>query len=287
MEEVTKETVAAENTEAADQVARAVKESASANSVAVETAAENAEATETMEDLKDAIDASFREEEEDGTPVSEKEEPDASAWEVMRNAMKKKTPVDVKITEAVKAGVLCHPEGLRGFIPASKLSTGFVEEKDLPSYVGKTVKAQVVTCDQSGKKLVLSVRDVLRVQADKERAEKIAAIKPDTVADGKVVSLTNFGAFVDLGDGVEGLVHVSQISDKRIDHPGAVLKVGQAVKVKVLAVKDGKLSLSMKALNEKIVEEDVKDFGDYKAEGALTTTMGDLIRKAMEKGSSK
>ena len=202
------------------------------------------------------------------------------AWEKLKKAMDEKTPIDVKIAEAVKAGVVCYPEGVRAFIPASKLSLSFVEEKDLPSFVGNMIRVHVIPCDTEDNKLVLSARDILRAQAEKDRASKVSNVKVGLVTEGKVESLTNFGAFVDLGEGLSGLVHISQISHTRIGHPSAVLKVGDKVKVKVIAIKDGKLSLSMKALDDVMAEEVSEEKVEYKSEGEVTTSLADLLKKA-------
>ena len=278
----TAETAAA-NMRAAAEVADAVKSSANANANASETAAENKQAvkagpaipktkTESMSDYKDEIDRSMK----------RVNKGNLDAWEKLEKAMEEKTPLEVEITEAVKAGVVCHPEGVRGFIPASKLSLSFVEEKDLPSFVGKTLKVQVITCDMEGNKLVLSAKELLREEQKKERAGKMANIKPGHIAEGTVETLTDFGAFVDLGDGISGLVHVSQIANRRVAHPKDVLKVGEKVKVKVTAIKEGKLSLSIKALldDAPVEEPHTEEKIEYKSEGAVTTSLADLIKNA-------
>lgn len=212
--------------------------------------------------------------------LSRKEAAQSLGWETLRKAMEEKTDLEVKIREAVKAGVICFPEGLRAFIPASKLSLSFVEEKDLPSYIGKTIRARVITCDEKDAKLVLSARDILREQAEKERAEKISNVQVGLVTEGTVESLQNYGAFINLGNGLEGLVHISQISNTRIAHPSAVLKVGDKVKVKVIRIKDGKLSLSMKELEDVLAEEITEEKIELKSEGEATTSLADLLKKA-------
>ena len=113
--------------------------------------------------------------------------------------------------------------------------------------------------------------------SSKEKQEKIARIQVGDVLEGKVESITNYGAFIDLGNGLSGLVHVSQISDKRIKTPADVLEVGQSVDVKVIGVKDGKISLSMKALIEKKEEEVVEKVVIPKAEN-IGTSLGDLFK---------
>ncbi len=93
-------------------------------------------------------------------------------------------------------------------------------------------------------------------------------------------SLQSYGAFIDLGNGISGLCHISQIANQRIAHPSSVLKVGQKVKVKVIAIKDGKLSLSMKALDDVMAKEITEEEIEYKSEGEATTTLADLLKKA-------
>lgn len=203
------------------------------------------------------------------------------SWDILKDAMKEKKNISVKVTEAVKAGVLAYPEGLRAFIPVSKLSLSRVEDSELPSFVGKTMEVRVVTCDPEEKKLVLSAKDILREKADQERAAKISNVKPGLVTEGTVETLTDFGAFVDIGEGLSGLVHVSRISHERVKLPSDVLKVGDKVKVRVMQVKDGKISLSMKDVEdaqpvEKVEEEHV----EYKSGGEVTTSLADLIKQA-------
>lgn len=212
--------------------------------------------------------------------LSRKEAREGSAWDWFQEAMDQKQGLKVKIAEAVKAGVICYPNGIRAFIPASKLSLGFVDEKDLPAYVGKEMEVRVITCDKKDGKLVLSAKEILKEQADRERAEKVSNVKVGLVTEGSVESLQNYGAFVDLGEGLSGLVHISQISNTRISHPSAVLKVGQKIKVKVIKIQDGKISLSMKGIDEVSPEEVSEEKIKYESGGEATTSLADLIKKA-------
>ena len=108
-------------------------------------------------------------------------------------------------------------EGIRGFIPASRLSLSYIE--DLESYLLKDIEVQVIDVDQANNRLVLSARELLKEKEKKEREEKIANIKVGSVLTGIVESLQNYGAFVRLEDGLSGLVHVSQISQKTYQIP--------------------------------------------------------------------
>ncbi len=212
--------------------------------------------------------------------LSKKEANQVLAWDKLKEYLSSGEYVDVKVSEAVKAGAVAFLEGIRGFIPASKLDLQYVEEDKIPEFIGKTLKVKVITADESAGKLVLSAREYLKEQADAKRAEMISNVEVGLVTEGVVESLQNYGAFVNLGNGMTGLVHISQICNQRIAHPSAVLKVGQKVKVKVTAIKEGKLSLSMKALEEIAATEITEEKIDFKSEGEATTSLADLLKKA-------
>ena len=136
----------------------------------------------------------------------------------------------------------------------------------------------VITDDPEEKRLVLSAKDILREKEEEERKTRISNIEVGLVTEGKVESLMPYGAFVDLGNGLSGLVHVSQISQQRIKHPGAVLKEGQTVKVKITAVKDGKISLSMKALEDVAATEIEEEVFEMPETEEATTTLASLFK---------
>jgi small subunit ribosomal protein S1 len=211
--------------------------------------------------------------------LSKKEANEVLAWDVLAGYMEEKKNLSVKVSEAVNAGVVAYLEGIRGFIPASHLALSYVE--DLEAYKGKELTVRVITVDQEKEKLVLSAKEVLREQKKEEHDHKVAMMVPGTVLEGTVESLQPYGAFVDLKDGLSGLVHISQISQRRIKKPSEVLKVGDKVKVKILNTNDGKISLSMKAVEEQQQAEeaesfDVKQFGSKESVG---TSLGDLFAK--------
>lgn len=199
---------------------------------------------------------------------------DANPWNVVANYMEKGTVLPVKVEGIVNGGAIAMVEGIRGFIPASRLSLSYIE--DLETYLLKDIEVKVIDVDQANNRLVLSAREILKEKEEKEKAEKIAAVKVGSIMTGTVESLQNYGAFVRLGDGLSGLVHVSQISQKRIKSPKDVLEKGQEVTVKVIGVKDGKISLSMKALEE-VKEEPVEKIEIPKAE-EIGTSLGDLFK---------
>ena len=166
----------------------------------------------------------------------------------------------------------------RGFIPASQLALSYVEATE--EWLGKTVEVRVIDSDESKKKLVLSAKAILKEQEQKEHDQKVSEMIPGSILEGTVESLMPYGAFVDLGEGVSGLVHISQISQKRIGKPSEVLKEGQKVKVKVLNTNDNKVSLSMKALEEELADTQQNEKAEeYVSNENASTNLGDLLSK--------
>lgn len=210
---------------------------------------------ETMADLEDYFD-------------------DANPWNLVASYKEKGTVLPVKIEGIVNGGAIAMVEGLRGFIPASRLSLSYIE--DLETYLLKDIEVKVIDVDQASERLVLSAREILKEQEKKAMEEKIANVKIGSVVNGTVESLQNYGAFVRLEDGLSGLVHVSQISQKRVKAPKDVLKEGEEVKVKIIGLKDGKISLSMKALEE-VKEEPAEKVHIPKSE-SIGTSLGDLFK---------
>ncbi|MGN0313927.1 MAG: S1 RNA-binding domain-containing protein [Fusicatenibacter sp.] len=209
--------------------------------------------------------------------LSRVEANDILAWEKLNQLKEDKTVLTVKVKGIVNAGVIAYVEGVRGFIPASRLSLNYVE--DLNEYLNKEIQVQVFDVDKEKDRLILSARELLREKAEEERKEKISNVEVGLVTEGTVESLQPYGAFVNLGNGISGLVHISQISGKRIKHPSAVLTVGDKVKVKVIAIKDGKLSLSMKALEDVAAEEIHEEEIVLPKSEELTTNLGSLFAK--------
>lgn len=199
---------------------------------------------------------------------------DANPWNRVMEYMENKTVLPLKVEGIVNGGVIVMVEGLRGFVPASRLSLTYIE--DLETYLLKDIEVQVIEADQANNRLVLSAREILKEKEKKEREEKIASLKIGTVLTGTVETLQNYGAFVKLENGLSGLVHVSQISQKRVKTPADVLNVGDEVNVKVIGIKDGKVSLSMKALEE-VKEEPVEKVVLPKSED-IGTNLGDLFK---------
>jgi small subunit ribosomal protein S1 len=201
---------------------------------------------------------------------------DANPWNMVVNYMEKETVLTVKIEGVVNGGVIAMVEGIRGFIPASQLSLTYVE--NLEDFLLQEVEVQVIEAVQAENRLILSARKLLKA---KERAAKEAlraSVQVGSVLKGTVDSLQSYGAFVNLENGLSGLVHVSQISDKRIKAASDVLSVGQEVEVKVIGNQNGKLSLSMKALLEPKEEEIVEEKVEIPVAENIGTSLGDLFK---------
>ena len=209
--------------------------------------------------------------------LSRKKADDELAWSKLSEMMSNDTVLTLKIGGIVNAGVIAYVEGIRGFIPASQLSTSYVE--DLNEWLNKTVEAKIITVDPDKKRLVLSAKAVARDKEIADKNAKINRVQVGDVFDGTVDKITNYGAFVTFADDLSGLVHISQISTKRLKSVHEVLKEGDAVKVKVIANKDGKISLSIKALQAiDEVTEIPEEVFDYKEEGQATTGLADLLK---------
>jgi len=201
---------------------------------------------------------------------------DVLAWDKLKEYLENETTLTVQIKGVVNKGVVAYVEGIRGFIPASKLSLSYVE--NLEDWLLKEIQVRVITADPEEKRLVLSAREILKEKEEEERKSKISNVEVGLVTEGIVESLKDYGAFVRLGNGLSGLVHISQISDKKIKHPKVVLAVGDTVKVKITAVKDGKISLSMKTLSEVAAEEVHEEAIEIPEAEAIGSSLGSLLK---------
>jgi len=239
-------------------------------------------ADETMKDFEQEIAESFK-------SKKQIEDADAGKWEKFSQMMADGEKLTVKVAEAVKGGVVAFVDDVRGFIPASHLSTQHVE--NLEDFVGKEIEVVMVTVDNEKKRLVMSHRELEKKARKAGKAAALAAIKTGDVLKGKVESLKDYGAFIDLGDGVSGLLHVSQIAWKRVKTPADVLKEGEEVEVKVIGVENGKVSLSIKALKEAPAgfeekapreraprNDDPTDGFKYEEKGKAVTSLGDILK---------
>ncbi|MCZ6634397.1 MAG: 30S ribosomal protein S1 [bacterium] len=173
----------------------------------------------------------------------------ASSREILRKAFENKIPIEGKVTGFNTGGLVVNMGGIRGFCPMSQIDTGYCE--DPASYATQTLSF-MITEIRGSRNLVVSRRAYLEAEAAKKAEEIRKNLKEGAEMTGTVTRIERFGAFVDLG-GIEGLVHVSEISHARVENPRSVLQKGQELKVKILALKalgsqNERISLSMKAL---------------------------------------
>ena len=176
--------------------------------------------------------------------VSKKRLEARKAWDKLVG--REEEVVTVKGTRAVKGGLSVEFEGLRGFIPASMLDTRFIRNTE--RFVGQEFDAKIKEVDPKENRFILSRREVVEAEAAAARAEVFGKLNVGDVVTGKVARITSFGAFIDLG-GVDGLVHLTELSHERNVSPKSVVSVGDEIEVKVLDLneEEGRVSLSLKA----------------------------------------
>ena len=170
------------------------------------------------------------------------------AWGTIEDIKEADGVVSGPVIEVVKGGLIVDI-GLRGFLPASLVELRRV--RDLQPYVGKVLEAKIIEFDKNRNNVVLSRRAFLEETQKEQREDFLTNLAPGEVRSGVVSSVVNFGAFVDLG-GMDGLIHVSELSWKHVDHPGSVVQVGDEVTVQVLEVdlSRERISLSLKATQQ-------------------------------------
>jgi small subunit ribosomal protein S1 len=171
------------------------------------------------------------------------------AWKRIEDIMRSGTTITGPVIEVVKGGLILDI-GLRGFLPASLVELRRV--RDLHPYVGQELEAKIIELDRNRNNVVLSRRAFLEESQSEGRKTFLGSLKKGERRTGVVSSIVNFGAFVDIGGGVDGLVHVSELSWKHVDHPSEVVSVGEEVSVEVLDVDldRERVSLSLKATQE-------------------------------------
>ncbi|PGB03246.1 30S ribosomal protein S1 [Bacillus toyonensis] len=183
--------------------------------------------------------------EEDDLVLSKRAVDAEKAWVELQEKFTSGHVFDVTVKDIVNGGLVVDL-GVRGFIPASLVEVHYVE--DFSDYKGKTLAVKIVELDREKNRVILSHKAVVELELDSKKKEAISSLKEGDVVEGTVQRLTDFGAFVNVG-GVDGLVHISQISHERVEQPSEVLEQGQKVKVKVLSVDADtqRISLSIKA----------------------------------------
>lgn len=180
-----------------------------------------------------------------GLKLSRKLQRGAASAQQLGNAFHAGLPVEGKVEKAVKAGYEVRIAGQRAFCPQSQIDD--VRDSDPLSHVGRVYTFKIVEYQDGGQKFVVSRRRLLEEEQQARAAEVRESIVPDAVVTGRVVSVREFGAFIDLGGGVQGLLHASEMGWSRSD-PSQVVKPGEEITVKVIRVEDGKIALGLKQL---------------------------------------
>ncbi|WP_414843511.1 30S ribosomal protein S1, partial [Lactobacillus acidophilus] len=203
------------------------------------------------------------------------------AFDKLQKDFEEGNAIEGTVTSSVRGGLLVDV-GTRGFLPASLISNRYVS--DLKPYIGKTMKLKITEIDPNKNRLILSHKDL--VEEEREEAfDKVASqLVVGDVVEGKVSRLTNFGSFIDVG-GVDGLVHISEISYKHVDKPSDVLKVGQDVKVKVIGIDNDRhrISLSIKQTEPSPFEQATADLNEgdiFEGEVKSLTNFGAFVEVA-------
>lgn len=186
--------------------------------------------------------------------LSLKEANNILIWDELKEDYEKRTEFQVKIIEAVPAGVVAYVKGIRGFIPASQLALTFVE--DTESYVGMTISVVIMDLQPKERKLILSAKVIEKERALLQKTQRIGRLTTGDIVEGTIERMESYGVFIAMGEGLTGLCHISQITNKFIKSPKEVLKLGETVKAKILKIEGDRISLSIKALKEDEPEEE-------------------------------
>lgn len=170
-------------------------------------------------------------------------------WDTVEELYGNKERVECKIKSVVKGGLIAIISGVNGFMPASQISTEYVD--DLNSYKGKTLVAKIIDFDKEKRRVILSRKEIEKEELNNKRKELWANIEEGQILEGIVKRLADFGAFVDIG-GLDGLVHISDLSWNRIKHPSKIVTIGQNIRVKVLSLdkEKNRISLGLKQTTE-------------------------------------
>lgn len=209
------------------------------------------------------------------------------AWNNLKSAFKEKTPVEVKIVDANKGGLIARYCQINGFLPVSQLSPenyprvsggdkGKILEK-LKNFVGQEFEVSVTTLDEEEDKVIFSEKDVW----NKKQKPSLDKYEVGMVIEGKISAITNFGVFVNFDDNMEGLIHISELAWKRVDSPAELFKVGESVKAEIVSIDEGKIFLSTKKLQPdpwKAVSEKYKVGSEVEGEVVKINPFGLFVK---------
>jgi 4-hydroxy-3-methylbut-2-enyl diphosphate reductase len=223
-------------------------------------------------------------EDDEGNMILSKKQADyEKAWEKIVEAYENDEVIEAEVTKEVKGGLVVDV-GVRGFIPASHVAIGYVD--DLSDYVGETLRLKVIEVERDNNNVVLSAKKVLEKERAAKKEETLASLEEGQTVEGTVTKLVDFGAFIDLG-GIEGLLHISEMSWGRIESPAEVLSEGEKVEVQVLGVnkEEERISLGLKQLLPDPWEEFAeKHYEGEVVEGKITKLVDFGAFMEVEKG---
>jgi small subunit ribosomal protein S1 len=183
----------------------------------------------------------------DGNVLLSRKKVDAmQEWVDLTEAMEKEESIEVVMKEVVRGGMIAYYKNVKCFIPASQLSDRYVD--DLSVFVGQKANVRILEMDRRRSKIILSRKAVIMVEKEQKKKELLATLEKGQIVKGQVKQITNFGAFVDIG-GIDGLIHISELSWGRVKHPSDVLSIGEEVEVEVLDFEESseRISLSLKS----------------------------------------
>jgi len=181
--------------------------------------------------------------------LSKKRADQDKGWRVLEKMQEADEAFEVEVLEKVRGGLVAQVEGIRAFLPASQVDTRRVN--DLDPFVGKPLMVKLIELNRKRNRVIISHRAIMEAEKAKAREATVGQLNSGAVFEGEVVEITDFGVFVNLG-GIDGLVHRSELTYGRFNHPRDVVKVGDKVQVQVIDVDEGRerINLSMKALTQ-------------------------------------
>lgn len=210
--------------------------------------------------------------------LSKKQADGFKVWDELEDYFISDKIFEIIVKDVVKGGAVTDIKGARAFIPASKLSSKYVD--NLEEFKGKTLKVKIIEFDKNDKKVVLSAKEIIKNEEKAVKEDMWSNInrkyKIGDVVDGTIVRIMNYGAFVELERGIDGLVHISEISEERIMKPSDVLAIDTKVKVKILDIKakDKRISLSIK----EAIDKPKEDFSAFVDDYDTSNNLGDLFK---------
>jgi len=182
----------------------------------------------------------------------------AAALEILRDAQRNQIPVEGRVASVNKGGFEVEISGLRGFCPISQIDLQYCEKPE--EHLGQRYQFRILEMKERGRNIILSRRVLLQEEQEKKLKETLASLKPELDVEGKVTRVMDFGAFVDIG-GLEGLVHVSEISRARIGHPSEVLQPGQIVRARIMKIETNRKGAPKVSLSMRVLEPEIWDTG--------------------------